>query len=86
MDCEQALTPKAKPVIIALDTTKREEGSEMAEKAMLGLAIAAVLVFLIVTSPGWQDVLGFGTGVDTGVVAIGIMIVIVLAWVVGGTK
>jgi len=38
------------------------------------------------TSPGWQDVLGLSSSIDAGAIIISLAVLVMLGWVIQGTK
>ncbi len=60
---------------------KGESGS-----AVKGLIAAAVIIFLVVTSPGWKDVLGLEGSIDSGAIILSLAVLVMLGWVIQGSK
>lgn len=50
------------------------------------LIAVAVILFLVMTSPGWRDVLGIGAGFDAGAIIISLAVLVMLGWVIQGSK
>jgi MFS superfamily sulfate permease-like transporter len=56
----------------------------MGDKQDYATIVLAIILFLVITSPNWQDVLGFsGSG---PVVMIAVVVLALLAWVIKGTE
>ena len=53
--------------------------------ATKGLIVVALIIFLIVTSPGWKDVLGMTAEFDSGAIVIALAVLVMLGWVIQGS-
>lgn len=49
-----------------------------------GLIAVAVIIFLVVTSPGWRDVMGIHGSMNAGAIIISLAVLVMLGWVIQG--
>lgn len=56
------------------------------DSAVKGLIAVAVIIFLVITSPGWKDVMGIQGSLDSGAIIISLAVLVMLGWVIQGSK